>query len=236
MAPISAILHRYGIRMLGYLDDWLILAESRTTCLQARDRLLPVCEELGLQVNFKKSFLIPSQDMTYLGMQIQSVRFIAKPTETRVETLLKIIEEFLSSPGPPAALWRRLLGHLSEKTNKGIVVGMLPRSYVSHFALSKAIAINERMKKYCDQKKVEFIDLWGMFVGKRHLFRKDGIHLSEAGQRKFGEILNKECEKVMRSDRIGTRESSEVSPVSRLQGIEENENLEYSFLGFTKEN
>ena len=99
----------------------------------------------------------------------------------------------------------RLVNKISEKTNKGIVVGMLPRSYVSHFALSKAIAINERMKKYCDQKKVEFIDLWGMFVGKRHLFRKDGIHLSEAGQRKFREILNKECEKVMRSDRIGTR-------------------------------
>ena len=47
----------------------------------------------------------------------------------------------------------------------------------------------------------------------------------------FGEILNKECEKVMRSHRIGTRESSEVS-----QGIEENENLAYSFLGFTQEN
>ena len=61
-------------------------------------------------------------------------------------------------------------------------------------------------------------------------------HFSEAGQRKFGEILNKECVKVMRSDRIGTRESSEVSPVSRSQGIEENENLEYSFLSFTQEN
>ena len=116
MAPISTILHRYGIRMLRYLDDWLVLTKSRTTCLQARDRLLQVCEELGLQVNFKKSSLIPSQDMTYLGMQIQSVRFVAKPTETKVENLLKIIEEFLSSPGPPAALWRRLLGHLSSLT------------------------------------------------------------------------------------------------------------------------
>ena len=116
MAPISAILHRYGIRMLRYLDDWLILAESRTACIQARDRLLQVCEELGLQVNFRKSSLIPSQDMTYLGMQIQSVRFVAKPTEARVENLLKIIEEFLSSPDPPAALWRRLLGHLSSLT------------------------------------------------------------------------------------------------------------------------
>ena len=100
MAPISTFLHRYVVGMLRYLDDWLILAESRTTGIQARDRLLQVCEELGLQVNFRKSSLIPSQDMTYLRMQIQSVRFVAKPTETRVENLLKIIEEFLSSPGP----------------------------------------------------------------------------------------------------------------------------------------
>ena len=116
MAPISAILHRYGIRILRYLDDWLILAESRTTCIQARDRLLHLCEELGLQVNHGKSSLVPSQDMTYLGMQILSVWFIAKPTETRVVNLLNIIEEFLSSPSPPAALWRRLLGHLSSLT------------------------------------------------------------------------------------------------------------------------
>ena len=57
MAPISAILHHYGVRMLQCLDDWLILAKSRTTGIQARDRLLQVCEELGLQVNFRKSSL-----------------------------------------------------------------------------------------------------------------------------------------------------------------------------------
>ena len=54
--------------------------------------------------------------MTYLDMQIQSVRFITKPTATWVGNLLKIIEEFLSSPDPPTALWRRLLGHLSSLT------------------------------------------------------------------------------------------------------------------------
>ena len=101
MAPISTILHRYVVGMLRYLDDWLILAESRTTGIQARDRLLQVCEELGLQVNCRKSSLIPSQDMTYLDMQIQSVQFITRPTETWVGNLLRIIKEFLSSLGPP---------------------------------------------------------------------------------------------------------------------------------------
>ena len=102
MAPISAILHRYGIRILRYLDDWLILNESRTTCIHAGDRLLHLCEELGLQVNHKKSSLFPSQDMTYLGMKILSVRFIEEPTETRIGNLLRIIEEFSLVPKPPS--------------------------------------------------------------------------------------------------------------------------------------
>ena len=83
---------------------------------QVRERLLLVCQELELQDNCRKSSLIPSQDMTYLDMRIQSVRFIATPTATWVGNLLKVIEEFLSSPDPPAALWRRLLGHLSSLT------------------------------------------------------------------------------------------------------------------------
>ena len=59
MAPVSAILHKYGVRMLRYLDDWLILASLELACLQSRDRLLTVCTELGIQVNFTKSSLVP---------------------------------------------------------------------------------------------------------------------------------------------------------------------------------
>ena len=73
-------------------------------------------QELNLQVNCRKSSLIPSQDITYLDMQIQLVRFLANPTATWVGNLLKIMEDFLSSPDSPAALWRRLLGHPSSLT------------------------------------------------------------------------------------------------------------------------
>ena len=49
-------------------------------------------------------------------MEIQSLPFIARPTPVRVSNLLRLIEEFLSTPSPPASLWRRLLGHLSSLT------------------------------------------------------------------------------------------------------------------------
>ena len=114
MAPVSAILHRHGVRMLRCLDDWLILASSEIACLQSRDRLLAVCTELGIQVNLTKSSLVPSQSIVYLGMEILSLPFIARPTPTRAGNLIRLIEEFLSTSSPPAFLWRRLLGHLSS--------------------------------------------------------------------------------------------------------------------------
>ena len=93
MAPISAILHRYGIRMLRYLDDWLILAESRTTGIQARDRLLQVCEELGLQVNCRKSSLIPSQSVSSVHYKSDSDVGRKSPQDYRGVSFI---------PGPPS--------------------------------------------------------------------------------------------------------------------------------------
>ena len=84
--------------MLRYLDDWLILASSEIACLQSRDRLLAVCTELGIQVNLTKSSLVPSQSIVYLGMEILSLPFIARPTPTRADNLIRLIEEFPLNP------------------------------------------------------------------------------------------------------------------------------------------
>ena len=116
MAPVSPILHKYGVRILCSLDDWLILVSSELACLQSRDRLLTVCTELGIQVNLTKSSLVPTRSLVYLGMEIWSLPFIARPFPVRVGDLLRLLEEFLSILSPPAFLWRRLLGLLSSLT------------------------------------------------------------------------------------------------------------------------
>ncbi len=54
-------LRQMGIRILNYLDDWLILAQSEVELLSHRTLILSHLECLGLRVNFAKSALSPSQ-------------------------------------------------------------------------------------------------------------------------------------------------------------------------------
>ena len=116
MAPVSVILHSLGIRMLRYLDDWLILAKSLQECLWARDKVFQLCQELGIQLNLEKSQMVPTQVATYLGMIINSTTLRASPAPKRCSSLLSLIEEFLSFEKQPASLWRSLLGHLASLT------------------------------------------------------------------------------------------------------------------------
>ncbi|XP_068245559.1 uncharacterized protein [Palaemon carinicauda] len=46
-ALVSFGTHRICIRLLRYLDDWLILTDLVATLLQLRDRLLAFCQDLG---------------------------------------------------------------------------------------------------------------------------------------------------------------------------------------------
>ncbi len=50
-------LRQMGIRILNYLDDWLILAQSEVELLSHRTLILSHLERLGLRVNFAKSAL-----------------------------------------------------------------------------------------------------------------------------------------------------------------------------------
>ena len=62
------------------------------------------------------SWPIQNSSLVYLGVEIRSLPFMARPPPVRVSNLLRLLEEFLSTPSPPASLWHRILGHLSSLT------------------------------------------------------------------------------------------------------------------------
>ena len=94
MAPVSAFLHRSGIRLRRYLDDWLIQASSREQVLLALESVLQLCHSLGIIINWEKSQLISSQRVVYLGVLLDSVSFRASPAPESREASLN---------------WRRIL-------------------------------------------------------------------------------------------------------------------------------
>ena len=81
-----------------------------------------------------------------------------------------------------------------EKTENGIMIGLLPRANISHYALSKAIGINTRLEQLCKQKGVRFLNLWDEYTSNRKLY-----HFSEQGKRIFGNILNENVAKLLQS-------------------------------------
>ena len=71
-AAVSAWAHTHRIRLLRYLDDWLVLSSSEREAKQAVQSLLSLCRTLGIVINGKKSDLVPSQTAKYLGMTIDT--------------------------------------------------------------------------------------------------------------------------------------------------------------------
>ena len=114
MALVSSIMHRFGFRILRYLDDWLVLGSSFQEISWVRDFLLWLCDQLGILVNLAKSTLTPAQRLNYLGMTIQSNPLRAFPTQARVRKVLALVAEFKSSRQQPLALWSSLLGVMSS--------------------------------------------------------------------------------------------------------------------------
>ena len=113
-AAVSAWAHSHGIRLLRYLDDWLILASSEQEAKQAVQSLLSHCRTLGIVINEKKSDLVPSQIAKYLGMTIDTEAGKVFPSQARVEKFLTVAESFCTMDAPPAQLRQVILGRLAS--------------------------------------------------------------------------------------------------------------------------
>ena len=84
MKPIIALLRRIGVRLVIYLDDILLLNQSQVGLQKDRDTLLWLLHNLGWLVNWKKSVLIPSQKLEFLGLTINSTEMEITLSETKV--------------------------------------------------------------------------------------------------------------------------------------------------------
>ncbi len=104
-----APLRLQGIRVLNYLDDWLILAHSRELVSRHRDIVLGHIHSLGLRMNAKKSVLLPSQRTVFLGVCLDSVQMQARLAPARIPDLTACLARFKLGHHVSVGTCRRLL-------------------------------------------------------------------------------------------------------------------------------
>ena len=72
-----------------------------------------------------------------------------------------------------------------------ILSGILPvmRGRGATYRHCKRMAINALVEQMCEEEVVGYVDLWGYFVGKEDMYKRDGLHLSGKGAAVFSENL-----------------------------------------------
>ncbi|XDV25826.1 hypothetical protein PO909_029676 [Leuciscus waleckii] len=108
MDAALAPLRLQGMRVLNYLDDWLILAQSHSMLIEHRTILLDHLENLGLRVNWAKSSLSPREIISFLT---------ARLSPQRVLDIQCAASSFRCGASVPLKKFQRMLGLMASASS-----------------------------------------------------------------------------------------------------------------------
>ena len=114
MKPVVGLLRQLGIRLIIYLDDMLIMAQSRDIALQHASTALDLLQGLGFMINYLKSVLVPSTKMEFLGFVIDSLTLSLALPRDKIRNVRKECQALLNLPLVTVRQLAKLLGHLTS--------------------------------------------------------------------------------------------------------------------------
>ncbi|CAM4454824.1 unnamed protein product [Leuciscus chuanchicus] len=117
MNAALAPLRMRGVQVLNYLDDWLILAQSRSVLIEHTTILLDHLKNLGLRVNWAKSSLSPSQTISFLGTELDSLSMIARLSPQRAVDIQRTASSFRCSASVLLKKFQKMLGLMASASS-----------------------------------------------------------------------------------------------------------------------
>ena len=134
MAPVSAILHSWGIRMRRYLDDWLVQSSSREALLRDLQVVLDLCQDCS------QPFLVSPSSISgspipgcrdrlpvFPGFSVFGARQQAVLNSRRISLLRRSSRQYLAAASRhtvisrPSSSWRPTEGPISATVSPSAV-------------------------------------------------------------------------------------------------------------------
>ena len=87
LQPVASLLRSWGVRLIVYLDDWLFLGSSPEDVHAGTAAAVFLLEHLGFFINTTKSQLVPSQQIEFLGIEVDSLRMVYRYPDRKLSHL-----------------------------------------------------------------------------------------------------------------------------------------------------
>lgn len=165
MRPVAAHLRSKGVRLIVYLDDWLIIGETAEVVLNHVTIAVNLFEELGLKVNYEKSHMKPVTCLEFLGFVISSVSQQISISEKKCIEIISLSQDLILSPTMKCAELAHFIG----------VCGAASRacSFIPLYLRFLQRDLIKALKGTADYNRI--VELSGQSIGDLHWFR-DSLH------------------------------------------------------------
>lgn len=110
LKPVFAELRQAGHTVIGYLDDTIIIGETKEKLKESVSATTKILSELGFLIHTKKSVLIPTRELTFLGFILNTESMIVKLPQTKAQEVKDICRELMGTYLPSIRMVARVIG------------------------------------------------------------------------------------------------------------------------------
>ena len=95
--PVFATLRKMGVSITGYIDDSLIVSDTKSEAKEAGEKTTKLLQDLGFIINWEKTVLEAAHQREYLGFVIDSERMVVLLPERKQESLRSMCSSMVGS-------------------------------------------------------------------------------------------------------------------------------------------
>ena len=116
LRPLVGTLRERGVRLIQYIDDILIMSETKDLAVEHTAATTYLLQNLGFIIHPTKSQLSPSQELEFLGMMVNTLTMTLRVPGEKIKKIRLEAQSLLKSDKITARMVSRVVGKMSAMT------------------------------------------------------------------------------------------------------------------------